>query len=572
MTEVWSEQKLLFLQAKGHVLALGGPGAGKTHVSLVKARDEIRAGVLADGQKILFLSFARATVSRIAEKAAMLVRRDELQQLEINTYHGFTWNILRSHSYLLNGRTKVRLLPPPEASAHLADIPAENRDAEKERLFRQEGGLHFDLFARLAATLFTESSKLASIYASAYPIIILDEFQDTDADQWRLIQLLGQGSRLIALGDPDQRIYEFRGADPARLNEFGTKFKADIFDFSGENHRSAGTDITTFGNDLLTGANKGKEYKDVRVRTYQQYYDRSMHFTVKVFVLDALKRLSEYPDHSLAVLVPSRALMIAVSDYLGQAVDKLPALEHEVAMDAEAPALAAQVIAATMERGSDTDVARGMLQALHQHIRGRAGRDTPPKAELELAAALAGYMTTGKIRGKRRQEIVDECLRIAAEFGVHEFTGNAADDWLAVRHILADSAAPAICRVATDAKFLRLLHRGSALRASLGTLWKEQGHYGGAERAVRDALLEQHFAAASTKTMGIHVMTMHKSKGKEFDEVIVYEGRYNSRFLKRPDDAKAIEQDRLALRVAVTRAVRRTTILTPADDPSAFLY
>ncbi|MDR5803750.1 ATP-dependent helicase [Caballeronia sp. LZ001] len=572
MSEGWSPQKLQFLQATGHVLALGGPGAGKTHVSLVKARDEIRGGALADGQKVLFLSFARATVSRIAEKAAMLVGRDELRQLEINTYHGFTWSILRSHAYLLNGQPNIQLLPPPDAAAHLADIASEDRDAEKERLFYEDGRLHFDLFARMVATLFAKSSKLAHIYSSAYPLIILDEFQDTDADQWALIRLLGDKSRLIALGDPEQRIYEFRGADPARLGEFATEFRAALFDFTGENHRSAGTDITEFGNDLLTGANKGKKYSDVRVLAHRLYYDRSMHFTVKAQVLQALGRISEIPEHSLAILVPSRALMIAVSDYLSRAEDGLPELEHEVAMDAEAPALAAQVIASALERGPTAEVSGGILRALHQHIRGRAGRDKIPRTDLELAGALAGDMAAGKIRGSRRQEIVAECRRLAEDCAAHEFSGNPADDWLAVRNMFAASAAPTLCRVADDAKYLRLLHRGSALRTSLGILWKEQGHYAGAERAIRDALLEQHFAAATTKTKGIHVMTMHKSKGKEFDEVIVYEGRYHSRFMKRPDDTRSVEQEKLALRVAVTRAMRRVTILTPAEDLSGFLF
>ncbi len=68
MTEVWSDQKRGFLASAGHTLALGGPGAGKTHVALVKARDEIRSGLLKPGQKILFLSFARPTVARIIER------------------------------------------------------------------------------------------------------------------------------------------------------------------------------------------------------------------------------------------------------------------------------------------------------------------------------------------------------------------------------------------------------------------------------------------------------------------------------------------------------------------------
>ena len=64
-----------------------------------------------------------------------------------------------------------------------------------------------------------------------YPVIILDEFQDTSADEWQLIQLLGTQSKLIALADPEQRIYDFRGADPKRITQFIESFKPKIFDF-----------------------------------------------------------------------------------------------------------------------------------------------------------------------------------------------------------------------------------------------------------------------------------------------------------------------------------------------------
>ncbi|WP_229637895.1 UvrD-helicase domain-containing protein [Xanthomonas citri] len=110
MTKVWSDQKRDFLECARHALALGGPGAGKTHVALVKARNEIRSGILKPGQKVLFLSFARPTVARIIEKASELISREDLKQLEVSTYHGFAWSILRSHAYLLNGRPNLQLL------------------------------------------------------------------------------------------------------------------------------------------------------------------------------------------------------------------------------------------------------------------------------------------------------------------------------------------------------------------------------------------------------------------------------------------------------------------------------
>ncbi len=335
MTALWSDQKLGFLACAEHALALGGPGAGKTHVALVKARDEIRLGRLKPGQKVLFLSFARPTVARIIEKASELISREDLQWLEVSTYHGFAWTILRSHAYLLNGRLGVQLLPPPEAAAHLTDIDKNGHDAEKKRLFEQEGLLHFDLFARLVGELFQRSGRLAGIYSDSYPIVILDEFQDTNSDEWALIQQLGQRSRLIALADPDQRIYEFRGADPRRVGEFVETFQPKHFDFVGENHRSSGTDITTYGNDLLTGANKGRTYQQVRVNRYGFMYGKSLHFSTKAAVCAALTRLKNVPDKSIAILVPSKRLMLDLSDYLSSTADGLPELNHDVAMDAE---------------------------------------------------------------------------------------------------------------------------------------------------------------------------------------------------------------------------------------------
>ncbi len=570
MPEVWSTEKAAFLASGAHALALGGPGAGKTHVALIRARNEIRAGLLKEGQKVLFLSFARATVARIVEKASELIGREELRDLEINTYHSFAWTILKSHAYLLNGKRDLQLLPPPEAAAHFSDVPKGGHQAEKDRLFTEEGRLHFDLFAKLSATLLAGSQKLRHIYSDAYPLIILDEFQDTDADQWSLIKELGRESRLIALGDPDQRIYEFRGADPARLQEFVEAFEADTFDFTGENHRSNGTDITVFAKDLRVGANKGKAYNDVKAMAYPFYKGRSPYFFIKTELLQALKRLDAVPERSVAVLVPSRSMMLGASEYLSSDSDGLPVLEHEVAMDAEPPALAASVIAAGLAGGSATEIASRLVAAVHTHVRGRGGRDGTPKAELQLAGALGGYMATGKIVGKKRKEIVSECQRIAAECVALGFTGNPEDDWLTVRRMFRASSAETLVRVADDARFLRLLHRGSVLRTSLGGLWKTQGNYAGAEQAVRDALLQEHFAAAQSKTRGIHVMTMHKSKGKEFHEVIIFEGQYQGRLMKAPGNAKQVAQDRLTLLVAVTRAMRRASILTPKADPSKF--
>ncbi|MCD8457463.1 UvrD-helicase domain-containing protein [Xylella taiwanensis] len=53
-----------------------------------------------------------------------------------------------------------------------------------------------------------------------YPVIVLDEFQDTNSAQWGVIRALGECCRLMALADPEQRIYDRIGVDPAYLRSF----------------------------------------------------------------------------------------------------------------------------------------------------------------------------------------------------------------------------------------------------------------------------------------------------------------------------------------------------------------
>lgn len=562
------------LEASGHVLVLGGPGSGKTTIALQKADREINSGRLQPSQRIIFLSFARATVARVAEQAAHLLLASDSKWLEINTYHGFCWSLLRSHGYLLAGPKQIRLLPPPEAATRLAAIPGQKRPAEIRRLFNEEGILHFDLFADLCSTLLASSSSLARILSDTYPFIILDEFQDTNSDEWRLIQTLGSRSQLMSLADPDQRIYEFRGADPNRISEFITKYAPAAFDFGTENHRSQNTDIVQFGNELLTEANRGKTYNNVTVARYGFYQNRSPHFPLKTALIQGIKRQIQpgASDWSIAVLVPTKRLMLAVSDYLDSTTDHLPALSHEVALDTEGPALAASVIAILLEGSAAVETTAGnLIRELCSHIRGRRGNTPPTQADLQLTSALLKYLETGSVRGAKRQRIVADCIRIGEMRHQLQHSGDPSADWLAVRKLLADSTEDTLQQVAEDAKYLRLLHKGAALRASLGLLWRTHRSYLGASTAVRDALLQEHFSASTRIWHGVHVMTIHKSKGKEFEEVLIYEGVHQGRILRDDVTDRERAQARLSLRVAVTRAKQRTTILTPKQAPRPFL-
>jgi DNA helicase II / ATP-dependent DNA helicase PcrA len=555
------------LDSTGHLLVLGGPGCGKTTIALVKAATELSKEQISRSQKILFLSFARATIARVIQEVKRRVPPTQRQQLEIATYHGFEWGLIQSYGYLLTGQRRIRLLPPPEAASRMAGIPAENRTEKLRELLQTEQLLGFDLFAELAADLLERSPRLRSIVSDCYPTIIVDEFQDTNGDEWRLIKALAERSRLIALADPEQRIYEFRGADPARIGEFTDNVHPEVFDFGGENNRSDGTDITSFGNDLLTRANKGKQYRNVKVARYG-YYASEPFCPIKFAIFESMRRLIDggKPDWSLGVLVSSNDFMLKVSNYLASSSKKAQAIPHEVLIDPEGPSLAAILIGGLLE-GAPTaeEIEKRLLIDLIEHIRGCDGGEIS-KANLRLVEALQEYLRTGQIRGKTRLELIANIRDIAIACVALTLTGDPTKDWQQIQGLITGASHHSLKAVGEDGRYLRLLKRGTQLREGLSEQWRLHHKYPGARRIVSDALTQEHFSASTRAWIGVNVMTMHKSKGKEFDEVILFEGYRIGRLLREHASANEERQARITLRVAVTRSRLRTTILTPQGN------
>lgn len=553
------------LECESHLLVTGGPGAGKTTAALHKALKCVGESQLAGGQRILFLSFARATVARILEAAKRELPREALKLIDIDTYHGFAWRLIRSHSYLTNGKLP-KLLAPADIAALFADIPDEAQGGELQRYWHEEGLIAFELFPIEAERILSNCNRLGAIYSSKFPVIIIDEFQDTSTEQFGMIRALAVTSKLIALADPEQRIYDFAGADPKRIGEFIEAYNPHIVDLAGRNHRSGGTDITQFGNDLLTGANRNRTYNQVKVKTYSIGKGRgSPEFALKTEIIASIRRLSrDGGQWSLAILVPTQAVMISLAKYISSTDDGLPSIGHQVHVDQEGPCLAAAIIAGLLEGGTAEEVFERLLIQLRTHVRGRKGRrSNPSQTDLGFAVSITDLAQINQVKKKDQLATIQACANIANARAAILLVGSPEDDWKQMIELLRAEPEPRIAKVADDARFIRLLRRGSALRDRLNAVWRQYGDYRGAREAVEAALTQLHFSQNDERITGIHLLTLHKSKGKEYDEVILFEGAYQGRYIFRDTEVDRA-RTRLVLRVGVTRAKQRSTVLTPS--------
>ena len=459
-------------------------------------------------------------------------------------------------------------------------------EAERIRLATEEGTVCFDLFADRVAILLHGSNKVRSLISTIYPYIILDEFQDTSADQWRVVQALGISSTLIALADPEQRIFDFIGADPERLNHFKAAFAPTVHDLAGDNHRSKGTEITLFGNDILTGKFRQNDYRGIGFAPYESNQNQAYASLVGQ-VLQARKRLIETGrrDWSLAILVPTKKMTRLVSDVLREPFGNVPPITHTAAVDMEGPILAAEIIAFLLQQQWHAGCFDEFIELMCGYFHGRGGA-APTKGDMDEAARFRGALAKwNECLAKGRPTPGNSVLK--GTYVVHQasaalrLTGDPDADWVAVRGVLDAGPCQRLIDVAKEVRNVRLLERGTQLRQGLAQDWRDTGGYRNALAITRQSFVQEHFATAHKPESGIVVMNMHKAKGKQFGEVIIFEGwpkRVRGEIVANPDRIVsgnfhdgAMTQARQNFRVSVTRAKLRTTILTPRDDVCVLL-
>jgi len=226
------------------------------------------------------------------------------------------------------------------------------------------------------------------------------------------------------------------------------------------------------------------------------------------------------------------------------------------------------------------DVAQ-FVRLVRNFYEGRGG-DTPAKTHINESVRIAlafekARQAKAKKKNIHKNSLIRPMLAAYQSARAVELTGDPDADWLAVRARLDDGPCKRLKEVADESRNLRLLDRGTQLRTALSQSWRDSKAYTDALETVRRAFVQEHFASAWRPETGVVVMNMHKAKGKQFDEVTIFEGwpRFvKQKIVSNPDRivrGNSKEQDlgqaRQNLRVSITRAKRRTTILTPKADP-----
>lgn len=191
------QQQILSTEAELTVV-LGGAGTGKTTCALAAANVHLERKKGSLPKHVLFLSFSRASVSRIVAHSRGVLGR-QAQNVDISTFHALAYSIIRRFGSLA-GRPGVTLVSPP-----------------RERLDSSADTIGYQHLLPLALDIIESSPAVRNHLQSRWGLIIVDEFQDTGDLQQHLLNAIAPKSRVMLLGDPNQCIYTFLESDGVRL-------------------------------------------------------------------------------------------------------------------------------------------------------------------------------------------------------------------------------------------------------------------------------------------------------------------------------------------------------------------
>ena len=295
-------QKEAILTTEGPLIILAGAGSGKTRVLTHRIMHLIKEKKINESN-ILAITFTNKAANEMKERIFNLIG-DTTKYIWINTFHAMCLKILRTNIEYLGYKTNFTILDNSEQKRVIKDIienykydidqynpnfilkvisNSKNKNESPEDLsqkskfgfmknvsniylkyqqyLKKNNVLDFDDLIIKTIELFEKSDETLKYYQNKFKYIHVDEYQDTSIIQYKLIKLLSNFHKNICVvGDDDQSIYSWRGANVNNITDFEKDFKNSKIIYLNQNYRSNNI-ILSAANSIIKNNIKRKEKK-----------------------------------------------------------------------------------------------------------------------------------------------------------------------------------------------------------------------------------------------------------------------------------------------------------------------
>jgi len=624
-------QQEAVLHTDGALLILAGAGSGKTRVITYRIAYLIGNG-FARPDQVLAVTFTNKAADEMRERVQALIGEDSAA-VWLSTFHALCARLLRREApaigltrdfviYDSSDQVAVvkqamrelgmddKSLQPRQALARISgaknrmESPEELRGAGWSlrdeqiakiyerylRALRDANALDFDDLLLKTVELFEVSEPVRQKYATKFRYVMVDEYQDTNRPQYLLIRRLAEVHRnLCVVGDPDQSIYKWRGADLRNILDFEQDFPEATTVRLEQNYRS--TQVILDAASAVISQNRNR--KDKRLWTDRAggeaivYFRGGDEIEEADFITRAVRQArSEDVDATIAVLYRTNAQSRVVEDAMMREgiaykiIGGVRFYERKEIKDALAylkliinphDDVSLRRVINVPARGIGKSVLDG-LQAIDP---GDIERDTPPL----LAAGLQESSSTRSLWAKLSYAVEQRVLPQRAVSSLRAFR-----DLIAGLADVAkrDQVSIAIGKMLDQTGYLRELREEQTEEAEGRVENLMELVSAAREYETRDpeptlggfvdrlSLLSEADEESGTREARVWLMTMHAAKGLEFP-VVVLAGLEEGLFphSRSSEDLEELEEERRLCYVGMTRAERRL-VLTGAARRRVF--
>ncbi len=226
--------------AHNQLLIIAGPGSGKTTVLTQRIAHLISDKNIAP-QNCLAITFTRKAAQEMRERLAK-ISEEKAKLLNIHTFHSLCFSILKENYERAGLSQDFTVMSEQEKALH-----------NDEKIL--ENALGFDDLIQLSVKLLTENEDILNLYRNRFQYNFVDEYQDIDENQYKLIRLLvSENGNIFVIGDPNQAIYGFRGGDAKFFNNFTEDYPSTQIINLKNNYRSTNC-IVDASNQMINSFN-----------------------------------------------------------------------------------------------------------------------------------------------------------------------------------------------------------------------------------------------------------------------------------------------------------------------------